>query len=105
VEGAGIPTVNLSINLDISRKVPAPRTVFVRYPHGAPFGVPGDATGHPNVLLALFRALYEIREPGTIVDPGYRWRRTSWAPAGPEEFRLPRAPVESWENRAPRGGR
>ncbi len=78
--------MNLSINLDISRKVPAPRTVFVRYPHGAPFGVPGDRLGHLTVLRDLFWAVQDLQEPGRILDPGYRWRRTEWQPVTPESF-------------------
>jgi len=50
----------------------------VRYPHGAPFGVPGDRMGHLTVLRDLFWAAQDLDEPGTILDPGYRWRRTSW---------------------------
>ena len=86
MEEYGIATVNLSINLEISRQVRAPRTVFVRYPHGAPFGVPGDRDGHMTVLRDLFRALYEVEVPGTILDPGYRWRRTRWSAIGPGDF-------------------
>ena len=86
LEGSGIVTVNLSINLDISRKIPAPRTVFVRYPHGAPFGVPGDRAGHLTVLRDLLVAPWRIGEPGTILDPGYRWRRTEWPPIAPEDL-------------------
>ncbi len=70
----------------MSRKVPAPRTVFVRYPHGAPFGVPGDRMGHLSVLRDLFWAAQDLREPGVILDPGYRWRRTRWASVEPESF-------------------
>ncbi len=86
VEGYGIATVNLSINLDISRKVVAPRTVFVRYPHGAPFGVPGDRVGHLTVLGELFRALWGVTKPGTILEPGFRWRRTEWAAIAPSDL-------------------
>ncbi len=78
--------MNLSINLEISRRAVAPRTVFVPYPHGAPFGVPGDRDGHLTVLRDLVRALFEVEEPGTILEPGYRWRRTAWEPVTPESF-------------------
>jgi D-proline reductase (dithiol) PrdB len=86
LEEHGIVTVNLSINLELSRRVRAPRTVFVRYPHGAPFGVPGDRLGHLTVLRDLFWAAQDLREPGRILDPGYRWRRTTWEPVTPESF-------------------
>ena len=86
IEEHGIPTVNLSINVEISRMVPSPRTVFVAYPHGAPFGVPGDRLGHLTVLRDLFRALSELEEPGRILEPGYRWRRTVWEPLEPGDF-------------------
>ncbi len=86
MESYGIATVNLSINLSISRKIGAPRTVFVKFPYGTSFGEPGHVDQQRTVLRDLFWALQDITTPGTIVQPGYRWRRTEYAPVHPDSF-------------------
>jgi D-proline reductase (dithiol) PrdB len=86
LESHGLTTVNLSINLDISRKINAPRTVFVRFPHGAPFGEPHARDQQMTVLRDLLRAAQELATPGTIVEPGYRWRRTVFDPVSLSSF-------------------
>ena len=86
VEASGIPTISLSINRDISAKIGAPRTVFVHFPHGAPFGEPGAKNQRMTVLRDLLRTLQEASEPGVIVEPGYRWRRTEYPPVALDSF-------------------
>ncbi len=81
--------MNLSINLDISHKIGAPRTVFVRYPHGAPFGEPHARHQQMTVLRDLLHAAQEQAEPGAIVEPGYRWRRTVFHPVALSTFPRP----------------
>ena len=78
--------MSLSINLEISEKIGAPRTVFVRFPHGAPFGEPGAMNQRMTVLRDLLRTLQEASEPGVIVEPGYQWRRTEYPPVAPSSF-------------------
>ena len=55
-----------------------PRTVFLRWPYGHPFGEPFNAAQQRTVLRAAFKALVEIAEPGQIVDLPYRWRRETY---------------------------
>lgn len=86
LEQQGIVTVNLSINRDISARVPAPRTVFVRYPHGAPFGEPHNQAQHLTILRDLLLAAQTLDRPGIILEPGYRWRRTSFERPQPDSF-------------------
>jgi hypothetical protein len=90
LESHGITTVNLSINLEISQKIGAPRTVFVRYPHGAPFGEPHAHHQQMTLLRDLLRAAQELATPGTILEPGYRWRRTTFKPVTPSSFQAPK---------------
>ena len=75
VESFGIATVGLSLNREVSEKVGAPRTLYLRYPYGAPLGEPGDDNQQRAILKEMFDALYSIEKPGTIVDLPYRWRR------------------------------
>lgn len=100
VEENQIPTVSLSINRSISSRIGCPRTVFVKFPHGASFGEPGARDQQLSVLRDLFWALQDLREPGAIVEPGYRWRRTDYAPVPLESF-LRDAPAPAEAPRSP----
>ena len=78
IELAGIPTIGVSIVRNYTEQVRPPRTVFLRWPYGHPFGEPGNAAQQRTVLRAAFKALEEITEPGTILDLPYRWRREKY---------------------------
>ncbi len=86
LESHGISTVCLSINRDISERLRCPRTVFVKFPHGASLGEPGARDQQLTVLRDLFWALQDLSEPGRIVEPGYRWRRSTYEPVDPASF-------------------
>lgn len=75
IEAEGIPTVGISILKEVTEKVRPPRTVFLRYPFGHPLGEAFNAGQQRAILLDALRALETVAEPGTIVEPGYRWRR------------------------------
>lgn len=75
VEAAGIPTVSISIVRKLTVEAKVPRAVFVKWPMGHPLGEPGRVEQQRVVLECAFRALVEIKEPGTIVDLPFRWRR------------------------------
>jgi hypothetical protein len=81
--------VNLSINRDISLRIGAPRTVLVRFPHGASLGEPGHRDQQLTVLRDLCWALQRITVPGTVVEPGYVWRRTVYEPVPFDSFAEP----------------
>ena len=75
IEAEGIPTVGISILKEVTEKVRPPRSVFLRYPFGHPLGRAFDTKQQIAILLEALAALETIREPGTILEPGYRWRR------------------------------
>jgi hypothetical protein len=75
IEKAGIPTIGVSIVRKYSEKVRPPRTVHVRWPFGHPLGEPHNSAQQRTILAEALRALVAIREPGTIIDLPYRWRR------------------------------
>jgi D-proline reductase (dithiol) PrdB len=79
VEAVGIPTIGVSIVRQYSEEVRPPRTVFLRWPYGHPFGEPGNAPQQRTVLRAALKALVEIAEPGAIVDLPFRWRRETYS--------------------------
>jgi len=73
-----------------SQNVRAPRAVFVKFPHGASFGEPGNVDQQMTILRDLFWAAQSLEEPGQIVEPGYGWRRTSYDEVPFESFQLDR---------------
>jgi len=86
IEAAGIPTVSIMLLRDIAEKVKAPRTLLLRWPFGHPLGEPGNREQQRTVLHAALTLLVEASVPGTIVEPGYRWRRERYT----EPTRWPR---------------
>ncbi len=78
IERIGIATIGISIVRDYSEQVQPPRTVFLRWPFGHPLGEPGNAAQQRAVLLKALDALYQIEEPGTIIDLPFRWRREKY---------------------------
>ena len=73
VEEAGIPTVVVSTGRDLSAQVRPPRTVFVNFPMGNPFGKPFDKVQQRTILLDALRALESIKRGGQIIDLPYQW--------------------------------
>ncbi len=63
---------------EFTERVSPPRTVFLRWPFGHPLGEPFNQAQQRTVLMEAFRALYAIRNPGTIVDLPYRWRKEKY---------------------------
>ena len=78
IEKAGIPTIGVSIVREYSEKVKPPRTVYLRWPFGHPFGLPFNVAQQRVVLAEAFRALLAITKPGEIIDLSYRWRRETY---------------------------
>lgn len=75
VESAGIPTVCVSLQREITAQVKPPRAVYLRWPFGHPMGEPGRPAQQRQVLLDALDLLASAEAPGVIVDLPYRWRR------------------------------
>jgi D-proline reductase (dithiol) PrdB len=73
IEEAGIPTVLVSTGRDLTRQVLPPRSVFVNFPMGNPFGRPHDAAMQRRILLDALRLVEETTESGAFVDLPYDW--------------------------------
>lgn len=74
IEGAGIPTVAVSLKREITAKVKPPRAIFLRWPFGHPLGRPGAREQHLSVMRAALELLEEAQEPGVIRDLRIPWR-------------------------------
>ena len=75
IEASGIPTIGITIVRKYTEQVNAPRSVFLKWPFGHPLGEAGNIAQQRRVMEEAFKALYEITEPGTIIDLPYRWKR------------------------------
>ncbi len=88
LERAGIATVSLSIAKELTEAVGVPRAVFVKWPLGHPLGEPDHGAQQRTLLFDALQLLVEAEQPGIIREPGYRWRRESYAE--PDWAQLPK---------------
>ena len=75
LEEAGIATVCINMRREVAQNVKPPRTLFVKFPFGAPLGPAGDAATHRAVIQEALALLTTATEPGTIVDSDRMWKR------------------------------
>ena len=75
VEAVGIPTIGITLQPAITAKVQPPRALYLRYPFGHPMGEAFAVKQQRTILETALRGLETITEPGTILEPGWPWRR------------------------------
>ncbi|MFQ5883277.1 MAG: hypothetical protein ACE5I9_12570 [Candidatus Methylomirabilales bacterium] len=75
IEARGIPTIGITIQKEITMRVKPPRALSLRYPFGHPLGEAFQIKQQRTILLEALRGLETIENPGTILEPGYVWRR------------------------------
>ncbi len=73
VEAAGIPTVLVSTGRDLTAQVLPPRSVFVNFPMGNPFGRAGDTAMQRRILLDALHLAETAKRGGELVDLPYEW--------------------------------
>ncbi len=73
VEEHGIPTVLVSTGRDLTAQVCPPRSLFVNFPMGNPFGRPFDAATQRRILRDALALAEGAREPGVLVDLPLEW--------------------------------
>ena len=79
IEARGIPTVTVSLQRRISEAIRPPRTLFLRWPFGHPFGEAESREQQLCVLLAALDLFADVKTPGGIVDAPWAWRRETYA--------------------------
>jgi D-proline reductase (dithiol) PrdB len=87
IEAHGIPTVCVIGLREIAERVRPPRAVHLKWPFGHPLGEPGNHAQQRRVIHVLLQALYNIHEPATIIEPGWRWRREQYE--DPSDWTMP----------------
>jgi D-proline reductase (dithiol) PrdB len=75
IEARGIPTIGITLQKAVTLKVKPPRALYLRYPFGHPLGEAFYVRQQRTILFEALRGLETIEEPGTILEPGYVWRR------------------------------
>ena len=75
IETTGLPTIGITLQREITRRVRPPRALYLRYPFGHPMGEAFATAQQRTILVDALRALESVSVPGTILEPGYRWRR------------------------------
>jgi D-proline reductase (dithiol) PrdB len=73
IEARGIPTLLVSTGRDLTEQVLPPRSVFVNFPMGNPFGRAGDVAMQRRVLRDALHVAETATRGGTIVDLPYAW--------------------------------
>ena len=79
IEACGIPTIGITLQKEVTRKVKPPRALYLRYPFGHPMGEAFATAQQRTILVDALTALETLTEPGQIVEPGYRWKRHRFA--------------------------
>ncbi len=75
IEARGIPTASITIVRKFTEDVKAPRAMFLKWPLGHPVGEPFKAKEQTFIVKKALRLLEDVKKPGTILDPPYRWKR------------------------------
>jgi len=75
LEQAGIPCISTTVIPYITRYSLVSRSVYIRFPQGAPLGEPNQPEQQRVVLGAVLDAFESIEQPGTMVELPFRWRR------------------------------
>ncbi len=75
IEAKGIPTIGITLQKEVTKQVRPPRALSLRYPFGHPLGEAFHANQQRTILLEALKGLETIKDPGTILEPAYVWRR------------------------------
>ncbi|RXT13740.1 hypothetical protein EIZ39_06230 [Ammoniphilus sp. CFH 90114] len=74
IESRGIRTAAISHLPNVTKKVRAPRSLYLRFPLGRSFGGAGGSEIQARILKDLLDFAV-VGEPESIVELPYRWKR------------------------------
>ncbi len=77
IERSGIATVSLSLAYEVTKRLPPPRALYLKFPFGHPLGEPGRIFQQRQIFLDALMMLKDSTR-GEIRSPGYRWKRTKY---------------------------
>ena len=61
--------------MKICASVKPPRAYHLRYPYGHALGKPFRQAQQKRIVLESLKLLESVKEPGTIIDSPFRWKR------------------------------
>jgi hypothetical protein len=73
IERRGIPTVSLSVALDVTEHAKPPRSVFLPFMMGHHFGVPHHKELQRKIILEALDHLTHAKESGEVRYPDFKW--------------------------------
>lgn len=80
LETAGLSTISLTTEPELTKLVKVPRAMGVDFPPGCPVGEPGDRDKQLKVLREALDYLTAMTEPGTVWKSPFKWTRSCSAP-------------------------
>jgi hypothetical protein len=80
LEKSGIPCISTTVVPYVTYHSKVSRSVYIRFPQGAPIGEPNNPEQQRQILGSILEAFEAIDEPGSMVQLPYRWRRVSAEP-------------------------
>jgi D-proline reductase (dithiol) PrdB len=80
IEAAGLATISLTIEPDLTTLVQVPRAMRVDFPPGCPVGEPFEREKQALVLQEALEYLTTMTEPGTLWRSPFKWTRSCSAP-------------------------
>jgi len=75
IERRGIPTVSITVAMDVTEHIKPPRAVFVPFMMGHHFGVPFHVELQRRVILAALQHITNAERSGEIVKLPITWAR------------------------------
>ncbi|MBA2340799.1 MAG: hypothetical protein H0V88_10415 [Pyrinomonadaceae bacterium] len=73
IEHRGIPTVSISVALDVTEHAKPPRAVFVPFMMGHHFGVPFHAELQRRIILEALTHIEQAKESGEVCRVAVTW--------------------------------
>ena len=80
IEGAGLATISLTLEPELTKLVKVPRAMGVDFPPGCPVGEPTDRDKQMKVLKEALEYLATMTQPGTLWRSPFKWTRSCSAP-------------------------
>ncbi|MFN2454472.1 MAG: hypothetical protein ABR577_09650 [Pyrinomonadaceae bacterium] len=73
IEHRGIPTVSITVALDVTEHIKPPRAVFLPFMMGHHFGVPHHKELQRRIILAALEFLVEAKQSGEVLRLPLTW--------------------------------
>ena len=80
LEAAGMATISLTLEPELTKLVQVPRAMIVDFPPGCPVGEPTDREKQLKVVREALEYLTTMQQPGTVWKSPFKWTRSCSAP-------------------------